>query len=106
MIRTMTDDKELLYSMVRREIANYLGRCCPALSPFSNVVANKLIAFADPYITAFMEWDRQPPTLNTEQLSAFAQDEVNNKIRNFKERFEKEKITSEENQTNIESATR
>lgn len=76
-------DKDILYSMVRREISNLL-RGIPIFSAFEGTISSFVIQWMDPYISAFIGDDNQ---INTEQLSAFVSEEVTNKINEFKERY-------------------
>lgn len=81
-------DKEILYSMLNREIQNLVSGV-PMLGMFGGVIGNYIIKLIDPYVSAFMEQEGQ--SLNTEQLGAFAAQEVEDKIKLFKERFNKER---------------
>ena len=76
-------DKDILYSMVRREISNLL-QGIPIFSAFEGTISSFVIQWIDPYISAFIGDDNQ---INTEQLSAFVSEEVTNKINEFKERY-------------------
>jgi hypothetical protein len=76
-------DKDILYSMVRREISNLL-QGIPIFSAFEGTISSFVIQWIDPYISAFIGDDNQ---INTEQLSAFVSEEVTNKIKDFKERY-------------------
>ena len=76
-------DKDILYSMVRREISNLL-QGIPIFSAFEGTISSFVIQWMDPYISAFIGDDNR---INTEQLSAFVSEEVTNKINNFKERY-------------------
>jgi hypothetical protein len=76
-------DKDILYSMVRREISNLL-QGIPIFSAFEGTISSFVIQWMDPYISAFIGDDNQ---INTEQLSAFVSEEVTNKINQFKERY-------------------
>mgnify|MGYP006356930241 FL=1 len=76
-------DKDILYSMVRREISNLL-QGIPIFAAFEGTISSLVIQWIDPYISAFIGDDNQ---INTEQLSAFVSEEVTNKINEFKERY-------------------
>ena len=76
-------DKDILYSMVRREISNLL-QGIPIFAAFEGTISSFVIQWIDPYISAFIGDDNQ---INTEQLSAFVSEEVANKIKDFKERY-------------------
>ena len=80
-------DKEVLYSMVRREISNLL-RGVPIFSAFEGTISSFVIQLIDPYINAFIGEDN---TINTEQLSSFVSEEVLNKINTFKEKYNNRK---------------
>lgn len=80
-------DKDILYSMVRREISNLL-QGIPIFSAFEGTISSFVIQWMDPYISAFIGDDNQ---INTEQLSAFVSEEVTNKINQFKERYNRDR---------------
>lgn len=80
-------DKDILYSMVRREISNLL-QGIPIFSAFEGTISSFVIQWMDPYISAFIGDDNQ---INTEQLSAFVSEEVTNKINEFKERYNRDR---------------
>ena len=86
-------DKDILYSMVRREISNLL-QGIPIFSAFEGTISSFVIQWINPYISAFIGDDNQ---INTEQLSAFVSDEVTNKIKNFKERYNRDRVIADEN---------
>ena len=94
--RTISD-KDILYSMVRREISNLL-QGIPIFSAFEGTISSFVIQWMDPYISAFIDDDNQ---INTEQLSAFVSEEMKNKINNFKERYNRSKGESDENKVNF-----
>lgn len=84
-------DKDILYSMVRREISNLL-QGVPLFSAFEGTISSFVIQWMDPYISAFIDDDNH---INTEQLSAFVSEEVTSKIKDFKERYNRSKGTDE-----------
>ena len=87
-------DKDILYSMVRREISNLL-QGIPIFAAFEGTISSFVIQWIDPYISAFIGDDNQ---INTEQLSAFVSEEVTNKINDFKERYARNRgNTADEN---------
>lgn len=88
-----SSDKDILYSMVRREISNLL-RGIPIFSAFEGTISSFVIQWIDPYISAFIGDDNQ---INTEQLSAFVSEEVTNKIKDFKERYAQRRGKADEN---------
>lgn len=90
-------DKDILYSMVKREISNML-QGIPIFSAFEGTISSVVIQWIDPYISAFIDDDNQ---INTEQLSAFVSEEMKNKINNFKERYNRSKGESDENKVNF-----
>lgn len=90
-------DKDILYSMVKREISNML-QGIPIFSAFEGTISSVVIQWIDPYISAFIDDDNQ---INTEQLSAFVSEEMKNKINNFKERYNRSKGESNENKVNF-----
>ena len=81
-------DKEVLYNMLNREIQNLVSGV-PMLGMFGGLISNYVIKLIDPYVNAFMEQGGK--SLNTEQLGAFASQEVEDKIKLFKEKFNKER---------------
>lgn len=78
----MPTDKELLYSMLDREIDNLLGYNS-VLSLFSGTVKNYIHSFLEPYLNFFMEGEK----LQVNMASAFIEEEVHNKLENFKKKF-------------------
>lgn len=83
---TSPSDKEVLYSIIDREIQNLISGV-PMIGMFGGLISNYVIKFIDPYVTAFMEGK----ALNTEQLSAFASQEIEDKIKSFKNKFNQER---------------
>lgn len=79
-------DKVILYNMIEREVDNMLVGV-PILSAFSGVITNTLIKYIEPYVNAFTEHGE----LNADQLSAFASNELNEKIEKFKMKYKEEK---------------
>jgi hypothetical protein len=90
-------DKDILYSMVKREISNML-QGIPIFSAFEGTISSVVIQWIDPYISAFIDDDNQ---INTEQLSAFVSEEMKNKINNFKERYNRSKGELNEDKVNF-----
>ena len=80
-------DKEILYSMIEREIGNAL-RGVPVFAPFGGTINSFIIRMIDPYVSAFVDADEG---LDSEQLSVFASEEAIDKINEFKARYEKRK---------------
>lgn len=80
-------DKEILYNMIRREVNNLL-QGIPIFAAFGGTISNYIIKIIDPYINAFMINETE---LDAEQLESFAAEEVNNKIADFKEKYNKNK---------------
>ena len=97
MVNNFISDKDILYSMIKREISNML-QGIPIFSAFEGTISSFVIQWIDPYISAFIDDDNQ---INTEQLSAFVSEEMTNKIRDFKERYNRSKGESDENKINI-----
>lgn len=83
----MPQDKEILYNIVKREIGNLMAGF-PVLNMFSDTVSDYVIRYIDPYISAFMTNGK----INTEQLTAFTKQEVNEKIEKFKKEYEESQI--------------
>lgn len=79
-------DKIILYNMLEREVDNLLVGI-PILSAFSSVISNTLIKYIEPYVNAFTSHGQ----LDAEQLTAFAANEMNEKIQKFKQQYEEEK---------------
>lgn len=80
----MPTDKEVLYSMLRREVDNLIGGM-PLLSAFGGTITSNLIKWIDPYVSAFIDEDTKQ--LDVDQLGDFASEEVDEKIKSFKERY-------------------
>ena len=83
----MPQDKEILYNIMKREIGNLMAGF-PVLNMFSDTVSDYVIRYIDPYISAFMTNGK----INTEQLTAFTKQEVNEKIEKFKKEYEESQI--------------
>jgi hypothetical protein len=81
-------DKELLYQMLHREVANLVETAAPQFKMFSGYAANYLIELVDPYVTAFMSPD--DGSLNQKAAGAFVKQEANEKIEKFLKEFEDE----------------
>ena len=92
MVNKPISDKDILYSMVRREISNML-QGIPIFSAFEGTISSFVIQWIDPYISAFIDDDNQ---INTEQLSAFVSEEMTSKIKDFKERYNRSKGANED----------
>lgn len=85
----MPSDKELLYSMLDREIDNLLINN-PMLAIFSGTIKNYIHNFLDPYLTFFMDGD----TLHVEMASSYANEELQKKLEKFKSNFQQMKEAS------------
>lgn len=85
-------EKEVFYNMLSREIENLLNGV-PIFAAFSGIINSYLQRLIDPYVNAFID-----PTdhLDSDQLSAFASEEAQNKINAFKAKYDKQ---IKENQT-------
>ena len=88
-------DKIILYNIIEREVDNFLVGV-PVLSAFSNVISNYVIKYVEPYVNAFMSHG----SIDIEQLSEFTRSEINEKVNKFKQKYEEERKTYE-NETNI-----
>lgn len=86
-VKTNANDKEVLYSILRREINNFAVQF-PLIGIFGDVIANYVIGFIDPYVSAFLTPQGK---LETDTLKAFAAKEVSDKIEHFKAQFEAER---------------
>lgn len=82
-MQNKVSDKDILYSMLKREVDNLL-QGVPIFSAFGGTISSYLIKLVDPYVTAFMVDEN---TLDDEQLGEFASEEINNKIAEFKKRY-------------------
>lgn len=78
----MPSDKEVLYSMLDREIDNILGYNS-VLSIFSGTIKSYVHSFLEPYLNFFMEGEK----LQVNLASAFVEQEFHNKVENFKKNF-------------------
>lgn len=81
-----TPSKEIIHNILRREIHNIV-QGVPMIGVFEGLIANYIITAIDPYIDAFTG-ENQKVDIN--QLSSYANYEVNNKIAKFKEIYQKE----------------
>lgn len=87
----MPSDKEILYSMLDREIDNLLFRN-PMLGMFSGAIKNYVHNFLDPYLNFFMEGN----SLQVDMAASFANQEMAKKVEDFKKSF----ISLKEEQVN------
>ena len=88
----MALDKEVLYNMVSREIANAL-QGVPFFSAFAPTISSWVIAFIDPYLDAFTQDNNK---INTKQLASFVSQELAEKVNKFKAQYEAE-VSNHEN---------
>lgn len=86
-MQAINTDKQVLYNIIEREVHNFISNF-PILGMFEGTIVRYLISYIDPYVNAFIEGPQQK--LNIEELSAFTQYEVTDKIARFKESFNKE----------------
>lgn len=78
--------KEIIHNILRREVHNIV-QGVPMIGVFEGLIVNYIITAIDPYIDAFTG-ENQKVDIN--QLSSYANYEVNNKIAKFKEVYQKE----------------
>ena len=78
-------DKQVLYNVIEREVHNIIAANFPVLGLFEGTITNYILSYIDPYVNAFIEGPQQH--LNIEQLSAFTQAEVSDKIARFKKSY-------------------
>ena len=97
MQKSSISDKDILYSMIEREVENILGGV-PIFSAFSRTASSFIIQLVDPYVSAFVGDDN---TIDSEQLSSFASEEALSKINEFKKRYNSAKGSSYENKNNF-----
>lgn len=82
----MPSDKEILYSMLDREIENIL-RSNPMLAVFSSTIKTYIHNFLDPYLNFFMEGEN----LHIDMASSFANEEMQKRLESFKKNFQQAK---------------
>lgn len=82
----MPTDREILYSMLDREVENLL-RVNPVLSVFSGTIKSYLHNFLDPYLNFFMDGD----DLQVDMATTFMKQEMISKMESFKQDFLKNK---------------
>ncbi len=82
----MPTDKEILYSIINREIDN-ITSLNPILAVFNGTIKNKLFAFLEPYIDFFTEGE----SFQVDMATSFAKQEVQKKLEDFKREFEAER---------------
>ena len=97
MQKNKISDKQVLYSLISREVSNIL-RQVPFLGLFEDSITGFLLQIIDPYINAFIGNDNR---INSEQLSKFVSQEAVEKIQAFKEKYEREAEENNENKSNI-----
>ena len=86
-------DKQILYSLITREISNIL-RGIPILSLFEDTIVGFILQLIDPYVNEFIDENNK---INSEQLSKFVSQEVKNKIQAFKKDYEEIKDENKNN---------
>lgn len=79
----MPTDKEILFSVISREVDN-LTSLNPILAVFNGTIKNKLFAFLEPYVDFFTEGE----TFQADMATSFAKREVQKKLEDFKQEFE------------------
>lgn len=75
--------------MLGREIEIFLRGLSPVLGMFSDIAKQYLFNFIDPYVDAFVF--PQTDKINTSAAKEFVKEEVDEKVKSFIEKFEKEK---------------
>jgi hypothetical protein len=75
-------EKEIVYSILGREIDNLLGGN-PSSSFLSGVVKKWIFNYIEPYVNLFMDGD----IVQADMATAFVKEEMNAKIDNFKKKF-------------------
>ena len=91
----MPTDKEILFSIIEREIDN-LTCYNPVLAMLSSTIKNKVLAFLTPYVEFFTEGEK----LEIDMATSFVKREVQKKLEDFKRDF-KEERELHEGQSNI-----
>lgn len=81
-----TPSKEIIHNILRREVHNIV-QGVPMIGVFEGLIVNYIITAIDPYIDAFTGENQK---IDINQLSSYANYEVNNKIAKFKEVYQKE----------------
>lgn len=76
----MSNDKQILYNMISREVENIVSNISPRLGVFSGTLANYIIKYIDPYVDMFFMGS---DSLNTDAAGKFVSTEVNSRIQNF-----------------------
>lgn len=85
------NDRELFYSILGREIDNFLS-INPSFAFLSSGIKRYIFNLIDPYVSLFIE-DKE---LKIDMAGTFVKNELSNKIDNFKKNF-KETKSYEEN---------
>ena len=81
-------DKDILYSMINREVDNLIGLIIPSMRMFAPYVSRYITHYIDPYVDIFL---MGTDSLNTEAAKGYINQEVNEKLENFVRQFESEK---------------
>jgi len=90
MLQSNNEDKQILYNSIKRSVGNLMSGI-PVFGMFSGSVADYLIKYIDPYVSAFTDEEG----LDIEQLGDFAKEEINDKIEKFKMKYKKESKNNE-----------
>jgi hypothetical protein len=85
------NDKEILYSIIGREIDNLLSGN-PSLFMFRGAIKNWVFNYIEPYVNFFLEDEK----LNTKMAEAYIKDEASKKLAAFKAKFMEEQTNEED----------
>lgn len=85
----MTNEKQILYNVIRREVSN-LTAGNAFLRMFDSYISDYIISYIDPYVNAFMSNGKID-----DKATAYLKQETLAKIEEFKNKFDEEKQNEE-----------
>lgn len=84
-------DKDILYTVLSREVDNILSNFAPTLRMFSDNITMKIIRYIDPYVDKFLT---PAQSIDTDMAKAFIDKEVKDRMESFIAEFHKTKISA------------
>jgi hypothetical protein len=83
-------EKDIFYQFLGREIDNMIAVYVPSLNLLSGAIKNYIFNIINPYVDLFFIGGTDSGKLNVRAAGEFAKQEVNEKIKNFIDKYEKE----------------
>lgn len=89
-------DKDILYTMLSREIENTLTKFAPSFRVFADNITMRIIKYIDPYVDLFLTSEK---TIDTDLAQAFIDESIDDKMNSFIKKFQVMKTRSSDNYT-------